>query len=89
VGTSDTSAPAAKLKVQLVPQLIPDGVLVTVPLPFFETERLTMLVANVAVQFLFPFIVTEPSEQSASPVHFTNREFAAGMGVKVTTRPEV
>jgi hypothetical protein len=36
---------------------------------------------------LFASIVTEPSAQSACPVHALNLEFAAGIGVKVTIRP--
>jgi hypothetical protein len=43
---------------------MPEGVLVTVPLPVFEIERLSVLRVNVAVQVLLAFIVTEPSEQS-------------------------
>jgi hypothetical protein len=77
-----------KLKEQMVPQLIPDGVLVTLPLPVFETVRLTTFGVNVAVQFLFAFIVTDAVELPAqSPVHDLNLEFAAGFGVRVTATP--
>lgn len=79
--------PVTKLKEQLVPQLMPEGVLATAPLPILETERLAVLGVKVAVQVLFAFIVTEPSAQSACPVHALNLEFAAGIGVKVTIRP--
>jgi hypothetical protein len=82
-----TVAPAVKLKRQLVPQLIPEGVLVTVPLPVFATERLTVLRENVAVQVLLASILTDPSAQSACPVHPLNLELAAGVGVKVTICP--
>ncbi len=82
-----TAVPATKLKEQTVPQLMPEGVLVTVPLPVFETERLSVLRVNVAVQVLFASILTEPSEQSACPVHDLNLELAAGFGVKVTICP--
>src|SRR5687767_14023077 len=58
-----TVVPAIKLKIQLVPQLMPEGVLVTVPLPAFETEMLTVLRENVAVQVLLAFMLTEPSVQ--------------------------
>ena len=85
---SVTAVPATKLNEQLVPQLIPEGVLVTVPLPVLETERLTVSRVNVAVQVLFAFIVTEPSEQSTSPVQALNLELAAGFGVKATMTPE-
>ena len=66
---------------------MPEGVLVTVPLPVFETARLIVLRVNVAVQVLLASIVTEPSEQSACPVQALNLEFAAGFGVKVTICP--
>ena len=66
---------------------MPEGVLVTVPLPVFETERLSVLRVNVAVQVLLTSIFTEPSAQSAWPVHALNLEFAAGFGVKVTICP--
>ena len=89
VARSDTVAPAANVLEQLVPQLMPEGALATVPLPFFETERVTVLRANFAVQVLLAFTVTEPSEQSASPVHPVNFELAAGIGVKVTIFPDV
>jgi hypothetical protein len=82
-----TAVPATKLKEHPVPQLMPEGVLVTVPLPVFETARLIVLRVNVAVQVLLASIVTEPSEQSACPVQALNLEFAAGFGVKVTICP--
>jgi hypothetical protein len=83
-----TVVPALKLKRQMVPQLIPVGVLVTLPLPVFEIVRLTMSGLNVAVQLLFAFIVTDVVELPAqSPVHDLNLEFAAGFGVKVTICP--
>lgn len=82
-----TVAPATKFKRQLVPQLMPEGVLVTVPLPVFETERLTVLRENVAVQVLLAPMVTEPSVQSECPDHALNLELAAGFGVIVTMTP--
>ena len=66
---------------------MPEGVLVTVPLPVFETERLTVLRVNVAVQVLFASMVTDPSTQSVCPVHALNLEFTAGFGVKVMICP--
>jgi hypothetical protein len=36
---SDTCAPAVKLALQVEPQLIPDGVEVTVPLPLSLTDK--------------------------------------------------
>ena len=85
VARSVTAVPATKLKEQLVPQLMPAGVLVTAPLPILETERLAVLRVNVAVQVFLAFIVTEPLTQS--PVHDLNLEFAAGIGFKVTICP--
>jgi hypothetical protein len=82
-----TVAPAVKLERQLVPQLIPEGVLVTVPLPVFATERLTVSRENVAVQVLLASMVTEPSVQSECPDHALNLEFAAGFDVRVTICP--
>ena len=79
--------PVTKLKEQLVPQFMPEGVLATAPLPNLETERLTVLRENVAVQVLLASIFTDPSAQSACPVHALNLELAAGFGVKVTICP--
>ena len=87
VAFSVTAVPATKLEEQPVPQLMPEGVLVTVPLLVFETERLSVLRVNVAVQVLLASTVTEPSTQSACPVHALNLELAAGFGVKVTICP--
>jgi hypothetical protein len=85
-----TVAPAVKLERQLVPQLIPEGVLVTVPLPVFAAERLTVLRENVAVQVLSAFIATDDAElPEQSPVHDWNLEFVAGVGVKITAWPAV
>jgi hypothetical protein len=67
---------------------MPEGILATVPLPVFETERFTVLRENVAVQLLLAFSVTEPSVQSECPVHDLNLELAAGFGVKATMTPE-
>jgi hypothetical protein len=83
-----TVVPAVKLKRQVVPQLIPEGVLVTIPLPVFATERLTVSRENVAVQVLLAPIVTDVVELPAqSPVHASSFELAAGVGVKVTSCP--
>jgi hypothetical protein len=80
-----TVAPAVKLERQLVPQSIPEGVLVTVPLPVFETERLSVLRVNVAVQVLLAFMVTDDVGElpEQSPDHAVSFEFAAGFAVKV------
>ena len=82
-----TGVPVTKLKEQLVPQLIPEGVLATAPVPTFKTERVTVLRENVAVQVLVAFMVTEPLTQS--PLHALSFELAAGIAVKVTGCPAV
>lgn len=85
-----TDVPATKLKEQPVPQLIPEGVLATAPLPVFETVRLAMFGVNVAVQLLFAVIVTDDAEvPKQSPVHDLNLEFVAAVGVRVTVWPAV
>ena len=62
-----------------MPQLIPEGVLATVPLPVLETERLTVLRVNVAVQVLFALIVTDVTGPLAqSPVQDLNFELDVG-----------
>ena len=71
-----------------MPQLMPEGVLATAPLPILETERLTVLRVNVAVQVLFAFIATDDAElPEQSPVQDLNLEFVPGFGVKVTVTP--
>jgi hypothetical protein len=78
---------------QAAPQLIPAGLLVTVPLPVptLDMARVFVGVASsekVAVQFRFADIVTLPSVQSASPVQPANADPATGVAVRVTTCPE-
>ena len=58
--------------------------------PLYATGLLAVRVATgtklkVAVQLLAPVIVTEPSEQSASPDHPVNVEPADADGERVTT----
>jgi hypothetical protein len=85
----DTVLPETKLEEQVDPQLIPEGVLVAIPFPFFATLSVTSFMAKLAVQVLFASILTEPSEQSECPVQPVNFEFDAGRAVKVTTVPDV
>ncbi len=61
---------------------LPVPVLVTVREYVVGGKRL-----KVAVQVLATFIVTEPSEQSASPLHPAKVEPVAGVAVRVTIVP--
>src|SRR6266498_2733507 len=78
-----TEVPLAKFAEQVVLQLIPAGPLVTTPLPVPAAVAVatmltvslgvwTVIGVKVAVQVLFVFIVTEPSTQSAWPLHPEN-----------------
>ena len=88
VARNVTFAPVATSEEQVEPQSIPADALAMLPRPFFVTMIVAILRANFAVQLRVAFIVTEPSEQSASPVHPANVEFAAGIAVNVTTCPD-
>ena len=77
LGMRVTIVPSPYDSVQSAPQLIPAGLVVTVPepLPVFDTVRTKVTIglrSNVAVQRRFPFIVTLPSLQSAAPLQPTN-----------------
>ena len=91
-GMSVTGVPSSYDSVQSLPQLIPAGLVVTVPepVPVFDTVRVKVssgFRSNVAVQVRAAFIVTWPSLQSASPVHPANIDPALAVGVSVTTVP--
>jgi hypothetical protein len=81
-----TEVPLSKDAEQVLPQVIPLGLLVTVPLPTptLVTVRVRGILLKVAVQVLLPFIVTTPSEQSASPLKPAKTDPAAGLAVRVT-----
>jgi hypothetical protein len=87
-----TVAPLSKFAEQLVPQLIPEGVLVTVPapVPAGVTVRVNEApaVLNVAVTAVFAFIVTV---QLAVPVQApdqpANVDPVPGVAVRVTLEP--
>ncbi|OGL87320.1 hypothetical protein A3I40_02160 [Candidatus Uhrbacteria bacterium RIFCSPLOWO2_02_FULL_48_12] len=67
---------------------MPDGALVTLPIPAPVLLTLNVKVVwKVAVQLIGPVIVTEPSVQSAPPDQPTNWELADAVGVKVTESP--
>src|SRR6185295_860195 len=90
VAVKVTDAPESKGALQVKPQLIPAGLLVTapVPVPDLLTVRVFGFSVNVAVQPLSADIVRPPSVQSASPLHAAKKEPAAGVAVKVTEASE-
>jgi CheY-like chemotaxis protein len=85
-----TTVPLAKFAVQVAPQLMPAGLLVTVPVPVPASVTVSgeMIVLNVAVTEAAALIVTE---QAPVPVHATlkpaNVDPLPGLSVKVTTVP--
>ena len=68
--------------------MIPDGLLVTVPLPDLTTLSVAVSSLKFAVQDLLPPMVTTPSRQSESPLHPVNREPGDGRELRETTVPE-
>lgn len=86
-----TVVPLLSVVEQVLPQLIPVGLLVTVPVPV--PARLTVSVyavmrLNTAVQLMLAFIVTLPLVQ-AVPDQPVNVEPLAGVGVRLTSVPLV
>ena len=77
---------------QVLPQLMPEGLLVTVPLPvpFFVIDRIDFVSAGcglkVAVQVLATSMVITPLLQPV-PLHPANVEPSAGVAVNVTSVP--
>jgi hypothetical protein len=87
-----TAVPLLSVVEQVLPQLIPVGLLVTVPVP--APARATVSVyavmrLNTAVQLMFAFIVTLPSLQSALPDQLAKVEPLAGAADNFTTVPPV
>jgi hypothetical protein len=92
VAVKVTAVPLLSVVEQELPQLIPVGLLVTVPVPV--PARLTVSVyavmrLNTAVQLMLAFIVTLPSVQSALPDQLAKVEPVAGAAVNFTTLPPV
>jgi hypothetical protein len=90
---SVTSVPEENSQAHVVPQLMPDGLLVTGPLPvpaFWTVRTRPPEMLNVAVTRLFPSIVTT---QADVPVHApdqpekTEPEFGVAVNVTVTPGP--
>jgi hypothetical protein len=86
---SATPVPEANDALHVAPQLIPAGLLVTVPEPVPALLIVSVYICvNVAVQLRAADIVTLPSLQSASPVQPANVEPADGEAVSATPVPE-
>ncbi len=85
-----TSVPDAKLAQQVAPQLIPEGVLVTVPLPLVVMARTnsdggTGIGEKLANTFSAVYIVTvHVSVPVQTPPHPAKMNPAAGVAVSVT-----
>ena len=85
-----TTVPFGYAAEQLVPQLIPDGLDVTVPapVPFFDTASVSAA-SNVAVTLVAAFTVTVHVVDWPvhAPLQPANVEDAVGVAVSVTTVP--
>src|SRR5439155_649690 len=93
VAVNVTAVPLAKLAVQVRPQLIPTGALVTVPLPVpaLLTVSATVGRAKVAVTVVAALRVTVqvPVPEHPPPLQPVKVEPAAGVAVSVTAVPLV
>lgn len=93
VAVSVTTAPLWKDAVQVAPQSMPGGLLVTVPEPVpvrftVSTNWAGGTVSNVAVTFFAASMVTEqPPAPVHAPLQPTNIEPLAGVALSVTTLP--
>jgi hypothetical protein len=83
LGMRITESPLVKFAEQVALQVIPAGLLVTIPLPVPAAVAIAMTLTvsfgvwtartvKIAVQVLFAFMVMVPSKQSASPVQPEN-----------------
>src|SRR2546425_6932196 len=86
---SVTTVPLTKLAEQLEPQLMPSGVLVTVPVPALETVNVKVWSVKVAVIVVAAEMVTVqvPVPVHPSPLQPTNSEPPSGDAVSVTVMP--
>jgi hypothetical protein len=88
VAVSVTWVPAAKFALQVEPQSIPDGELVTVPpgLPITETARVYVAAEKLAATLMSEFIVTVqvPVPVHPPPLHPEKVEPPSAVAVRVT-----
>ncbi len=92
VGVSVTEAFALKLKVQVAPQLMPAGELVTVPVPVPDLVVVSANVCRVNTAFTDRaalIVTTQAPVPVQAPLQPANTEPAAGVGVSVTEVPEL
>lgn len=86
---SCTESPLWYTSLQSSPQLMPGGLLVTVPLPapvlLTNNVYVTIVVVNVARQLLSLFIVNRPSVQPGSPVQPVKVEPLSAAALSVTS----
>jgi hypothetical protein len=86
-----TAVPLLKLAEQVLPQLMPAGLLVTVPLPvpalLTVSEYVIGMRLKAAVQLMLLLTVMLPVEQAASPDQPAKMEPLAATGVRVTAAP--
>jgi hypothetical protein len=92
VAVNVTVVPLLKVELQVVPQLMPEGLLITVPspAPALVTARVNVFgVAKLAVTVWLVFIATihEPVPLHPAPLQPVNVEPAAGAAVRVTVLP--
>jgi len=89
VADSVTCVPPPKLALHVDGQLIPVGVLVTVPLPVTLTDKVAFC-TKVAVTASAAFIVTvQPPLPVQAPLQLLKAKPLAGVGAKVTGDPPV
>jgi hypothetical protein len=87
-----TTVPLAKLAEQVVPQEIPEGVLVTVPAPFPLLDTVRVKVPALAVKlaptdFAASMVTLQAPVPVQAPLHPANVEPESGVAVRFTTVP--
>jgi hypothetical protein len=83
-----TLAPLLKLAVQAGGQLIPAGLLLTVPLPATVTVNGKLTIPNVAMTEVLPFsVIAQPPVPVQAPLHPVKLLPVPGVAVSVTTVP--